>query len=140
MAGRCSAFVVAAVVSVAGGVPAGCASGPPVSADAQTTPAISGVAAGAPRPDASSGEAPAAPAERRVDPRVELARASAGFRKTTRAGNEVYCRRDAPLGSRVAQEYCLTEEQLLRQYRRAQDVRDDMRKPQVCQGACTTGG
>src|SRR5437868_4542771 len=57
-----------------------------------------------------------------------------GYRVRKKDGQKLYCRNEAPLGSRLQQTVCLTEEQLREQFIAAEEVRNNMRKRSCVNG------
>ena len=51
-----------------------------------------------------------------------------GYREKFRKGEIVYCRKEAPLGSRFEQSVCLTELQMAEKLKSEEALKDEMRK------------
>jgi hypothetical protein len=67
-------------------------------------------------------------------------KAPAGYTKKTAGDRTVYCRKETPVGTRFATEYCFTEEQLQRIEKSGQGMRDDVaRRQKTCSGAACMG-
>lgn len=58
----------------------------------------------------------------------EFRRAVAKHRMVYRDGKTMYCRKEKPLGSRLPQDLCFTEEQLRESLATAEDARDKLRQ------------
>jgi hypothetical protein len=71
---------------------------------------------------------------------VEIKRAFAKFKKQERDGSTVYCRREAPLGSRLGKTVCYSEEQVLVNARAERDAGRMQSQQNVCGiGSCSPG-
>jgi hypothetical protein len=67
-------------------------------------------------------------------------RAFAKFRKQQRDGKTVYCRREAPLGTRLGSTVCYSEEQVLANARAEREAGLMMSQQNVCGGgSCSPG-
>jgi hypothetical protein len=60
--------------------------------------------------------------------RAEFERVAKQYKKTEKDGQTFYCRSEATLGTRLKKPVCLTDAQLWERIRKAEDVRDQMRK------------
>lgn len=60
--------------------------------------------------------------------RAEFERVAKQYKKTEKDGQTLYCRSEAQLGTRLKKPVCLTDAQLWERIRKAEDVRDQMRK------------
>jgi len=64
----------------------------------------------------------------------------AGYSTKKKGDKTLYCRKETPIGTRFANEYCFTQEQLVRIAKSSQSMRDDVgRRQKACSGAsCMT--
>jgi hypothetical protein len=113
-------------------------------ADGGPTPAPSDVPAQ--NESAAPSEPKSADAAAAVEaPGTEAARATefrppSGYTKKTKGGKTYYCRRETPVGTRFATDYCYTQEQLQRITKAGQSIRDDVsRRTRACSGASCMG-
>lgn len=113
---------------------AACASQP----QAVDEPAAAGTSA---QPQSSGGEGAAAAAaededvSRALD--SEVKRLASQHRVVVRDGQKLYCKRYTPLGSRLSEEICMTEDQLYQMAMRQVEAKDSYRRPKVCAGECS---
>lgn len=59
---------------------------------------------------------------------AEFERVAKQYKKTEKDGQTLYCRSEAQLGTRLKKPVCLTDAQLWERIRKAEDVRQEMRK------------
>jgi len=104
--------------------------------DGNPTAAVSGHGDGdsmAGTADAGKSETPDSDAEGRIlstsDP--EFIRIAKTYEKEQRDGQTFYCRREAPLGSRLPVRQCFTEDQLLARIRHEQELRRRLGGPRA---------
>ena len=94
----------------------------------------------APAPAASAVAAPAAAAP--VAARVaEEFRPPSGYKKKTRDGMQVYCRNEAPVGTRLPTEYCFTQADLERIEKNKRSMQlDHSTRTKMCSTGAACGG
>lgn len=65
-----------------------------------------------------------------------------GYKEKFRKGEIVYCRKEAPLGSRFEQSVCLTEDQMAEKLKSEEALKDEMRSKErmKCVGQECLGG
>ena len=105
----------------------------PVAEPAAATPA--------PALAASAVAAPAAAAAVAA-PVAEEFKPPAGYKKKTRDGRQVYCRNEAPVGTRLPTEYCFTQADLERIEKNKRSMQQDvsMRTKMCSTGSACSGG
>jgi hypothetical protein len=74
--------------------------------------------------------APAGPVEPELSP-VEYRRVTQGYKKLRKNGGYLYCRDEAPLGSRLPRKYCLTLAQLIELDRNREENRRRLERIQT---------
>lgn len=91
---------------------------------------------------ASDGVAPAKAAADDARARMIKFFRAKGYKEKFRKGEIVYCRKEAPLGSRFEQSVCLTEEQMAEKLKAEEALRDEMRSKErmKCVGGECVGG
>ncbi len=100
----------------------------------------------APAPVAAAKAASAAPGTRPPPPggiSADLYSKSLqyGYRARQRSGTTIFCKNDAPIGSRLEKETCVSVDSLEEAIRQAEMVRDQMRRGNSCGKAdCSNGG
>jgi len=100
-------------------------------------PALGASAAGA-APEDTAVAREAVPAKAAVAEEIEL---PPGFKPKKRGKYVVYCRSDAPLGSRIKQETCLDEQQVRDYLIALQETKGNVdRIRSTCSNVCTCGG
>lgn len=101
-------------------------------------------ATAAPAPAAPPADSPRASATRSDSPtdldtggltQQQVTAAFAKFRKQTRDGQQLYCRKEVVLGSRLGTTVCYTEEQVLANARAERDAQNMMSQRSVCGSA-----
>lgn len=120
---------------------AACADTPPPAPTSASTPAASAASVVNSAPAASStADARTRPASAGGLTDAEVKRAFAKFRKQQRDGKTVYCRREAPLGTRLGSTVCYSEDQVLANARAERDAGMMQSQQNVCgAGGCNPG-
>ena len=105
------------------------ASGPAAAGEAQPAAAATAPVDGMAAPQAVSGAA-------------EPFRPPSGYRKKTRGGETVYCRKETPVGTRFPTEYCFTQADLERIEKNQKSIQQDhsLRTKMCTTGAACGGG
>ncbi len=83
---------------------------------------------------ASDGAVAASPGSSADPVDADFARVAKTYKMVEREGHQLYCRYEAPLGTRLPVEQCFTETQLKEMVRKTRDTRDRMRLPKA--GPC----
>jgi hypothetical protein len=118
---------------------AGCASQP----QSQQPPRPAAAPAPVSTPSAAATADPAPPAEQALasNSPAQGFKPPDGYRVRMKGDTKLYCKKDTILGSRFAEEFCFTEDQLRDVVRRANDARQDkIRGTAVCTGGGPCGG
>ncbi len=115
---------------------AGCAAGP----QAPAAPAAAPVAAATPATPAPASTAKATtPPPGGITPELYAQAKQQGYQAKVYKGETLFCRNEAPIGSRLAKDVCVRPSELENVIRQAQDVRDQMNRGQTC-GKAACGG
>ena len=85
-------------------------------------------------------EAPASAVLAAAEEAAPAFKPPAGYSTKKKGDQTLYCRKETPIGTRFASEYCFTQEQLQRIGKSSQSMRDDVaRRQKTCSGAsCMT--
>lgn len=112
---------------------------PPPESQATSAPAPANPTASTPAPGLARASTAAPPGPQPPSPDLLKQARLAGYRTRVRSGVYFFCKTDADVGTRLARETCLTEDNFSELLQRVQSQRDELQHSMGCSGGGICG-